>query len=141
MVFCWCNRFKWPFHMEDVRCDIEEAIYAAKETSRETTLLSSFKQSRAGKWYILNVLSLNSKLIAMHATCGDAEFVSSIFKKVQNSNPFVLIWLFRHLHSMTGVGTVQISQIFKSRSAYNTAIRKFERVTEMCCWWYLVNFL
>ncbi|KAJ6934255.1 hypothetical protein NC651_009330 [Populus alba x Populus x berolinensis] len=28
------KQFKWPFHMEDVRCDNEEAIYAAKETSR-----------------------------------------------------------------------------------------------------------
>ncbi|KAJ6944795.1 hypothetical protein NC652_009980 [Populus alba x Populus x berolinensis] len=43
------KQFKWPFHMEDVRCDNEEAIYAAKETSQQTTLLSSFKQSRAGK--------------------------------------------------------------------------------------------
>ena len=54
-----------PFHMEDVRCDNEEeAIYAAKETSLQNTLLSSFKQRTVGKLYIWNVLSLNSKLIA-----------------------------------------------------------------------------
>ncbi|KAL3609118.1 hypothetical protein D5086_000138 [Populus alba] len=61
-----------------------------------------FKALRGGKqvhaWLVtrgtdLRILSLNSKLVGMYASCGDVKSATLVFKRIRNPNVFALNWM------------------------------------------------
>lgn len=61
-----------------------------------------FKTLRGGKqvhaWLVtrgtdLRILSLNSKLVGMYASCGDVKSATLVFKRIRNPNVFALNWM------------------------------------------------